>query len=706
MSFIKRGIVIQNDDPEAVGRVKVFFPEVSPALYAGWRDLESDIQFKFPGLNLKSDLAPVMDALKKILPWAEQASAGMGGSASGRFHASKNHGTVSDSPNDFTISNSPIINTSGLDEKSGLRLEINPPVDAFGGQNDTFKSNPLSGAYQHSVYSNAAKGNFDIPSVGAHVWAFFENDDPNFPVIFASSHGKEEWQSIYGEDGSDAPGDFENNSVPDLKKLRFFRHKHVISEKGGIIEFINTDGKESVSITHVSGSSVAITNEGTSLFSHKNGTDLFLGDHFHTVRGDCLSYTNGVREVTTENNSIERVGKWASAQTAVTNWMTSAKTIGRIKQLFEITRSPAGDFTSPQQSKLGQHAPHPLTSGIGLKGTRSSLTQIFPNVVGVHSLVGSVYVMGSAMPITPVKTPSSYIGRFSPSTKDGSFGAESKKKQLGQLCEQLFSTFRASEIAMGEGGSKVQKVTKDKVEIVGAGVNDLPAIRVDSVGNLHIVGVEITLDGAFPKYATSALIEKVHVDKTPFGNKTTIVGSRYEITTGSGGYYVSSTGIMDFITPMLNLTALETNLFAKENLNIQTKTFYTKAESIAFSGAMGLDGNLGVTQNLSVMGAGYFDGGVFTNKINAPAQWEETAPIILFGKMKQGFVIGIDSQGGNVTSSDCDMCIEIYPHTMAYKIPATNFFMSSKTMATAASVLNGDSPVSATPIINGPKIPT
>ena len=41
------------------------------------------------------------------------------------------------------------------------------------------------------------KVRFVYHAVGAHVWVFFREGNPNFPVYFAASFGQSDWQGIY-----------------------------------------------------------------------------------------------------------------------------------------------------------------------------------------------------------------------------------------------------------------------------------------------------------------------------------------------------------------------------------------------------------------------------------------------------------------------------------------------------------------------------
>ena len=93
------GIVIQNNDPERRGRVKVYIPHVSANIYEEWYKDNVDKSFKFPGGNIGSDLSRVIEPLKLILPWSEPALPLVGASGSGRYNSHLDHATVSDSSN-------------------------------------------------------------------------------------------------------------------------------------------------------------------------------------------------------------------------------------------------------------------------------------------------------------------------------------------------------------------------------------------------------------------------------------------------------------------------------------------------------------------------------------------------------------------------------------------------------------------------------
>lgn len=129
------GIVIQNNDPERAGRVKVFVPGITNTVYENWNQVQTDKEISF----VDGDLNPILSELRDSLPWATNACSSFGGGTS-RLSA----GTSS----------------TNLSRSSGV---------------------------------------FSIPNVGAHVFLFFVAGDINSPVVFAINHGASEWSGEVGD---------------------------------------------------------------------------------------------------------------------------------------------------------------------------------------------------------------------------------------------------------------------------------------------------------------------------------------------------------------------------------------------------------------------------------------------------------------------------------------------------------------------------
>jgi len=80
------GMCICNQDPEFRGRVKIFIPNIMPALYENWNKEGKDITFTTIGDNVEHGLpSSIVKRLEKILPWAECAAPVVGGSTVGSY---------------------------------------------------------------------------------------------------------------------------------------------------------------------------------------------------------------------------------------------------------------------------------------------------------------------------------------------------------------------------------------------------------------------------------------------------------------------------------------------------------------------------------------------------------------------------------------------------------------------------------------------
>lgn len=87
-----KGVVIQNDDPQMMGRVKVWVPHVNMTLYKGWNDdRDNDKMLTEFGDNLGGSLTPeLILRLKNSLPWGlvKQPIFGMGTATT--YHSDSN----------------------------------------------------------------------------------------------------------------------------------------------------------------------------------------------------------------------------------------------------------------------------------------------------------------------------------------------------------------------------------------------------------------------------------------------------------------------------------------------------------------------------------------------------------------------------------------------------------------------------------------
>ena len=668
------GIVIQNNDPDKRGRCKIYVPHVSVTLYEKWNKVPRDKRFRFMGENLTSSLNDVMDDLKDILPWAEYAAPIQGAIGSGRYNAHNKTGSISDSNRLEEVDpdldptgkvkdpdTKYALNKDGIGEKPARVYEVEELklADAWndnggagnydkagktglgfsekGGSNKhnvtqwpEFRINKYSYNYTPSSYSNCAKGSFSIPNVGAHVWVFFREGNPQDPVFWATTFGQEEWKGIYdtlGEDkdeGIDYPGTYENKSPADDEQYDHnteqYRNKYVLNQKGGVIEIINSDNKEIMKFTHYSGSFKEFNNHTTTELATHNDQKLVLEDQYLTVRGYQNLYVEHDVDSIIRGDSYRKVGNMKEEY--MKKWYEIGSVISDYKQLFEIKRTAAikdnnRKLTSSQQSKSGSHSACPVCAAkvtkpgghgtqeeywhLNNKFNSTEVTQIRAGDKGQTWGPGEAAMLGGRMSSTGQddgadkyqecnpkgeqkkaqfkkagasgkifgdKCPCCKGSGKSPSTMDGSWSTESLKKDLDTYIKANIEKLSDAERMMGLGGNEIVDITKHKIETIGLVMNDFGNIRVDKVGKIHNNEIVVHKEGVFTNQRESPMIEYVHVDELPGGNYTLNVCNRFNVQVGAGGLSMKSYGPVDIGGTITNISGNQVNIGSEFETNI------------------------------------------------------------------------------------------------------------------------------------------
>ena len=709
------GIVIQNNDPLKRGRVKVFVPHVSPSIYSGWNEIKRDKRFKFVGKNLNSDLTDILDDLKKIMPWAECASPLVGENTSGRFNASIAAGSISDTSKkskflsntaNTDINQSTLTkysqNYDDIGEKPGNVFDINyfKLKDAFNNPDETSVNNVNKFSYNYTpdIYSNSAKGSFSIPCVGAHLWVFFVAGDPLKPVYFASSFGEADWSSIYSagsavdvsgnktraDSGVDYPGDFENKRSTETNPpldVETYRNKYIINQKGGTLAFVNTDNKESVKLSHYSGSFKELNNFTNIELATKNDQKLVLEDSFLTIQGDRNEYTGRDYDLNTAGNFYKKIGKFSS--TLATEWKNIVKDLADIKQLFDTRRADQlGNsllkFTSSRQGKTGTPVACPVCRGSADTYWiyNISYNNSFNNIIKTSfSDAGGDYAYGqtnlfdkslkyvgvagsptNTQPVTQLggsvdgsqfsSTPNAFLGKTpcpacggkgtSPSSQDGNWNKESKEQLINQFLNGNIVRLSEIEKQLGLGGNEIIEITKHKFETIGTVMNDFGSIRIDDKGKMEPSEVVIAEYGTFLNRKPTPVHEYVNVTDLPGGNYSLNVSNRYNLLVGAGGVNIKSFGPVNISGTITNVAGEQVNIGSENEVNIDGgKRVSITGDVVSIrqrdKRQVLIDSSLGVSKNSIVLGGGYFEGELHVQHVTAPMEIQNTNKTLCYG---------------------------------------------------------------------------
>lgn len=219
-----RGIVVKNNDPLKLNRVKVYIPELSNQPFDNWFDKFDEINVKQPGLNNENDNwkdVSIFEEISEVLPWAEPCFPLFGESSNARFFKDGKISTISDcnySDGFDVLDDKPPSLENGSFSPSALyeMFELSFQ-DAFATPlgNYSGKCNTYSFQYKPSSQVNKAKGVIGIPEVGSKVWVFHYQGEINFPVYFGVMQDFRSLLAINDNDNENNisntyPNEFEN----------------------------------------------------------------------------------------------------------------------------------------------------------------------------------------------------------------------------------------------------------------------------------------------------------------------------------------------------------------------------------------------------------------------------------------------------------------------------------------------------------------
>jgi hypothetical protein len=685
------GIVVQNNDPDGGGKVKVWVPHITATVYKKWVEDKSNKQFKFFGANINSILTQslsssdygefkqatsILEELKLILPWADVAAPLIGESTSGRFNAANNFANISDANfySSFSQSTDSAASTPGKPGAFYEKLD-NRLSDAFVNASDNInRPNPLAYQYVPSTYSNRAKGSFSVPAVGSHVWVFFREGNPIKPVYFATTFGDIDWNGIF-EDG-DYPGSFENKSVgaTDIN-VETYRNKYVLNQKGGSIEINNSDLKETVKFTHYSGSFKEFNNQSNIELATKNDQKLVLNDQYETVRGFKNEYVGKDLDENIIRDKYKKIGQLNSD--LFDQWKSIVGPIQDNKQLFEIQRTFANNVLDPtgnivikrnsiMQTQAGTFAPHPVLASTNLYSNPNDTAAYVPELLQAYDfniaqsiIDGPEYIDFLSSPVIPkpifspgvtsdaarysaesgTKWGIGGVG-FSTSTQNGVWAPDPNKELIKTLIEANMQSLVNIESQLGTGGSEIIQIAKHKVETIGQSVNDFGSIRYDGAGKMLTNEVLIDQFGAYVNYKESPLVEYVHVQDLPGGNYTLNVCNRFNVMVGAGGVNIKSLGSTNITGTITNVTGEQINIGSENEINIDAKTINISAEILRLRNKnqrqVFVEDSLGVSKNVIIGGGLNVEGELFVQHVTAPTEYQVTEITKLFGKLLAG----------------------------------------------------------------------
>jgi hypothetical protein len=124
---------------------------------------------------------------------------------------------------------------------------------------------------------------------------------------------------------------------------------------------------------------------------------------------------------------------------------------------------------------------------------------------------------------------------------------------------------------------------------------------------------------------------------------------------------VKTTGTVDIGGSITNIAGQQVNIGSEHEINMDSGRVSIVADILTIRqrnrGQVLVDSNLGVSQNVVVGGGMHVEGELSVNHITAPAEIQETDPVVIFGQALNGLTfkckLGVhDGKGTNFDSTD------------------------------------------------------
>lgn len=485
-----------------------------------------------------------------------------------------------------------------------------------------------------------------------------------------------------------------------------YKNRAIINQRGGSIDFNNSTDIEKVQLSHRSGSNINLTNVVTSELASNNKQTLVINDSFETVGHNSSKFV--------VKNKTERVGETSftlkgfideSELDAYKEWKDTYKPIALINSQFKINRGGKGYPDGQSAALEGKRAVNPVLSckvttvENKFSGYNSTpIRQYSVDEVASYSPVAirtGAPAKSKTINTTDITTAAGSAGSKAPgvlefgpiasaATENGQWTINKTVDDLPKTILEYQEKLFPIEQKMGNGGDDISFVKKNKVSTVGAAFNDYPSIRVDEKGRSHPFEVIVGRQGAFKNHDYFPVVEDVdNTSSFPGGDSTEVIGNKYNVTIGSGGLNLKTTGGVEIGGTNFKGGFKKFNVSSTYGVHLLSENIIElsslKSITLRTNRQVFVESSLGVKNNVIVGGGAYIEGETYLQHITAPIEVQQTEDTILLGKfnttsdrtMPIGEVNIPDAKGNDhwyvVYAYAADNLTINYPHSHHFK---------------------------------------
>lgn len=690
------GIVINDNDPEFRNRIQVYIPSVSVSLLSKFNNKRKNFIISQLGNNIKNSLTDdVVQDLQRILPWAECAAPLFGGGTSLHYNpetkksTNKNNIGLLNSTDITTLSEEEQTEEQTEEQESQENINIHPDLspadisqisvygvnrDAFSGSNNQKKivSDILNeNTYELSpTFSTIMPGGlFSTPKINSHVWVFFNEGDPQYPIYFAHHIVPEDWHRVNQNTTEikslSSTEDFTYTLNPSTVKIsslqteitasppskinlnnKYFRNSiSTISQpNAGMIEFITLQSSNTatrlledysgIKISTNSGNMISLLAGGNIEYAPVNKTVKVAGNSFTTIEGYSESLIKSSQTVNIQENATYIVGDISPESLSAANTIYNTVSANYLEYIKNNENNVQSKISCPicYSKTLIDSGAYIVANN--LRKERSKLNLQGRDSVGIRAVLGILDIV--SIPIEEVlikdlrKSPSCgnpmCQGNLIPDYNNTREIDE--KYKTSQISTQ--QTILSAENNLGIGGNLTNIISKNSFTKIGSIINSLEPYA--QLKNAYPIknGVEfISKKGIVPRGDAVDVYKSFDVPGPAIGYSEVVVGTRYELTVGARGICIQTIGDIDITGGVVNITGNTINL----NNNKGTTKITGDAVIIESNKSITLgstptnvhvNGSIHSSANLTTQGSIFANGTLYAKRLVMPSSIQRT----------------------------------------------------------------------------------
>lgn len=508
-----------------------------------------------------------------------------------------------------------------------------------------------------------------------------------------------------------------------------YRNKFTFNQRGGTIEINNSTDREEVNISQYSGSNISLNNVTTSETASNNKQTKILFDEFKTVGNTSNEYIGVDRTLRVGEINYEIKGiKSESEIESINKWIELYRPIANSNSQFWINRGGLS-YPYPSSETITTNIEGTRANNPDLNQSRLSVNNRFEgfsgipevtsavNDVSTYSTVNNRNSTSNAVNISPdVNDINSAFGEagskapgiieFGPSvssaTQNGDWSQNQNKVNLIEDILSIQDQLSELEQNFGNGGDEIEFVKRNKVQTIGAGLNNFASIRVDPFGRSQPTEVGVGINGTFNHNDYVPHVEEVdNSSNFPGGNYTLTVNNKYNVIVGSGGVQIKTSGSLNLGGSQVKLGGTEVNISGSSGVVIGSASnvdIFSEKIQLRSNRQIYANGSFGVLNNLIIGGGSYVEGELYVNHITAPIEVQETMPTVVYGTPVEGKIIGrvVDGVVYGVSTPDS---IQMYSHTHHFNNIPLRLTASNEDLRVTAQTEGINNPITQVPAL-------